>query len=268
MKKSLMQKLRTDYSTAPAEPSIDADQPRNIGQTTLPLELIHPNPNQPRKHFSEAKHDELVFSIRERGVLQPIRVLEIRTMTEYQIIAGERRWRAAKEAGLTEIPVIIVREQPPEQALIDSLIENVHREDLNSIDRANALVELRLRLGGVSWKETLAASGLGIKQTQLFDLLGLRALPEPIQADIRDGVLTEKHGRALRTLAKDPAVQTRAWRHIKTKSLSGDDALAYTKSLKTNAPTPHTFRVTYTTDTELIAALTAKLRELRANPSS
>src|SRR5262245_42554431 len=121
MKGSLLERLRSDYVAPVSDSGHDTEEPRNIGQTTLNLELIRPNPNQPRKHFSEKKHQELVLSVRERGVLQPIRVLEIRTMAEYEIIAGERRWRAAKEAGLTEIPVIIVREQPTEQALIDSL---------------------------------------------------------------------------------------------------------------------------------------------------
>src|SRR5205085_1366941 len=89
--------------------------------TMLAIDKIAPNPDQPRRHFSQAKLDELALSIRERGVLQPIRVREIHTNSEYEIIAGERRWRAAKAAGLTEMPVVIVRDQTRDQAYIDAL---------------------------------------------------------------------------------------------------------------------------------------------------
>lgn len=118
---------------------------------TQGVEKIIPNPDQPRRRFSEQKLQELALSIRERGVLQPIRVREIKTNTEYELVAGERRWRAAKLAGLAEMPVVIVRDQTRDQAYIDALIENVVREDLNPIERAEALAQIRVHLGARSW---------------------------------------------------------------------------------------------------------------------
>ena len=106
---------------------------------SLNIERIVPNSGQPRRHQSARKFADMVLSVRERGVLQPIRVRELPESGQYEIIAGERRWRAAREVGLKEIPAVIVREQSPEQAYIDALVENVVREDLNPIDRAEAL---------------------------------------------------------------------------------------------------------------------------------
>jgi ParB family chromosome partitioning protein len=143
-----------------------------------------------------------VLSIRERGVLQPIRVREIKANESYEIVAGERRWRAAKEIGLAEIPAVIVHDQTPEQAQVDALIENVVREDLNAVDRAEALAQLRVNLGSPTWDEL--ASRIGITRRQVHNLLGLTTLPTAVQEDIRQGALTEKHGRALRLLRSQP----------------------------------------------------------------
>jgi ParB family chromosome partitioning protein len=240
---------------------------RGQSLTMLALDKIAPNPKQPRQHFSEEKLQELVLSVRERGVLQPIRVRELKTNEAYEIIAGERRWRAAKEVGLTEIPAVIVRDQAPEQSFIDALLENVVREDLNPIDRAEALVQVRVNLGLRSWDEVGNMRAIGLSRQQIYNLLGLSSLPDPVKDDIRTGVLTEKHGRALRTLRNDPKLLDRAWHHMKAKTLSGDDALAYARSLKQNTTTTRTFKIAYRTDLELIQALEAKLRELRATPS-
>src|SRR5215471_21641598 len=110
----------------------------------LDLDKILPSPEQPRRRSSLKKLDELILSIRERGVLQPIRVREIKTNAKYEIIAGERRWRAASAAGLKAIPAVIVRNQTPEQSYIDALVENVVREDLNPMDRADALSKIKV----------------------------------------------------------------------------------------------------------------------------
>jgi len=238
---------------------------RSQSLTTLAIDKIVPNPNQPRRHFSEARLQELALSIRDRGVLQPIRVREIKTNEAYEIIAGERRWLAAKSVGLTEIPAVIVRAQAPEQAYIDALVENVVREDLNPIDRAEALIQVKVHLGARSWDEVAKSSTIGLSRRQIFHLLGLTTLPETVQQDIRTGALTEKHGRALRLL-KDPERIEQARRHIKAKKLSGDDALAYVKSMQKGGQTTkrRLFTITYRTDAELIAALQAKLRELRS----
>jgi len=267
MKKQLVNALssyRFNAEGASEQVAIEEGLSRRQSQTTLPLSIIRPNPNQPRTRFSQEKLEDLVLSIRERGILQPIRVREIKINAEYEIIAGERRFRAATELGLKEMPVVIVRDQTDQDAFIDALAENINREDLNPIDRANALVKLRENLGSHSWEEVGKMKAIGISRRQITNLLGLKSLPESIQDDIRTGVLTEKHGRALKTLSPQPELLTKAWKHIKAKKLSGDDTLAYVREVKRGTPRERTFKVTYRTDRDLIRTLEKKLRELRS----
>jgi ParB family chromosome partitioning protein len=168
--------------------------------------------------------------------------------------------------GLAEIPAVIVRGQTPEQAYVDSLVENVVREDLNPMDRADALSKIKVHLGALSTWDEIAASGiLGISRRQIFHLLGLTTLPESVKEDIRNNILTEKHGRALRLLRNDPELLQRAYEEIKTRKLSGEESLAFVKDLKRSYPTARrrTLKIIYRTEAELIAALEAKLSDLR-----
>jgi ParB family chromosome partitioning protein len=233
----------------------------------LAIEKIFPSAEQPRRHYSSKKLEELALSSRERGVLQPIRVREIKTNVEYEIIAGERRWKAAKSAGLQEIPAVIIRDQSPEQAYVDSLVENVVREDLNPVDRADALSKVKVHLGALSTWDEIAASGiLGISRRQIFHLLGLKSLPEPIKEDIRCNVLTEKHGRALRLLRNDPGLLQQAYREIKSRNLSGEESLALVNDLRKKSylrMTRKVLKIVYRSEAELIVALEAKLKELK-----
>jgi ParB family chromosome partitioning protein len=200
----------------------------------LPVSRIEANPNQPRQtSWNDDKLNELADSIRARGILQPIRVR--RRGDGYQIIAGERRFRAALLAGLTDVPAIVV-DQEDDQAYIDSLIENVQREDLNPLDRAEALRQLRLNLGSVPWKEVGAV--IGLSERSVFYLLNLSTLPDEMRRDVRSGELTEKHGRALHRLRQDPALQQRAYEQIVERRLSGDDALHLVKELSARAEEP------------------------------
>jgi ParB family chromosome partitioning protein len=233
---------------------------------TLAIEQIIPNADQPRRHRSAGKFADLVLSVRERGILQPIRVRELPELGKYEIIAGERRWRAAQEVGLKEIPAVIVRDQTPEQAYIDSLVENVVREDLNPIDRAEALSKIKVHLGALSTWDEVAASGiLGISRRQIFHLMGLTTLPEDVKEDIRSNVLTEKHGRALRTLREVPDLLHQTYKEIKQKKLSGDEALVLVKQVK-KAPSiqpQKVLKIYYHTHDDLITALEEKLASLR-----
>jgi len=267
MKKAAAQKLESLTLHRQAREGLGRTLGLDRGQslTMLAIDKIVPNPNQPRRHFNQTKLEELTLSVRERGVLQPIRVREVKTNEQYEIIAGERRWQAAKTVGLTEIPAVIVQDQAPEQAYIDALIENVVREDLNPIDRAEALIKIRVNLGLRSWEEVGKVGPIGLSRQQIYNLLGLASLPEPVQADIRSGVLTEKHGRALRLLTSTPDLLQKAHRQLKTKKLSGDEALDFVKGLRKGEARkqPQRFTVTYRTDAELIAALEAKLRTLK-----
>jgi ParB family chromosome partitioning protein len=194
---------------------------------TIAVERIHANPDQPRRAFVDATLLELADSIRARGVLQPIRVR--RDGDGFQIVAGERRFRAAQLAGLRELPAVVV-DQDEDDAYVDSLIENVQREDLNPIDRAEALRRLRVNLGLQSWEEVGAV--LGLSRQSVHNLLGLTDLPQPIQEDLRSGGLTEKHGRALRQLNRRPELQGEAYRRIVDDGLSGDESLALVRSLR------------------------------------
>ncbi len=238
---------------------------RGQSLANLAIDKIVSNPDQPRRHRSAVKLDELINSVRERGVLQPIRVREIRTNAEYQIVAGERRWRAAIAAGLKEIPAVIVRDYGAAQAYIDSLVENVVREDLNAIDRAEALVRLKVHLGALSWDEVVNSAMVGISRRQIFHLLGLTTLPDGIKVDIQTGVMNEKHGRALRLLHEQPEAMESLRREIKEQELSGDQAIERAQAIRKGRADshPHTFKVVYRSKVELIVSLEAKLRELR-----
>ncbi len=197
---------------------------------TIALERIRANPDQPRRSFDDGTLRELADSIRARGILQPIRVR--RDGTGFQIIAGERRFRAAHLVGLREVPAVVV-EQGADEAYIDALIENVQREDLNPLDRADALRRLRVNLGLRSWEETGAV--LGMSRQSVYNLLGLEELPSAVREDLRSGGLTEKHGRALRQLKREPALQDQAYRTIVEQNLSGDESLSLVRELRHGA---------------------------------
>lgn len=203
-----------------------------LGEAKLiAINRIQPNPDQPRRAFIDATLLELAASIQARGVLQPIRVR--RHGESFQIVAGERRYRAAQLAGLTELPAVVV-EQDEDQAYIDSLIENVQREDLNPLDRAEALRRLRVNLGLHSWEAV--GELLGLTRQSVYNLLGLTELPPPIQEDLRSGSLTEKHGRALRQLNRQPELQATAYQQIVDQELSGDESLQLVRTLRQTAP--------------------------------
>lgn len=163
----------------------------------IELRRIEPDPEQPRRSFDEEKLEELAASIRAEGVLQPIVVRYDETRDVYIIVHGERRWRAATMAEQTSIPAL-VRDVPPDRRLLQQLMENVVRDDLNAIDRAAALRQLRQQLGDVSWEQV--ADAVGIRRSRLFQLLGTEKLPEQAQVDIQEGRLSEKQSRALQGL--------------------------------------------------------------------
>jgi len=161
----------------------------------VPVGQIDANPNQPRKSFNAAMLDELVASVRASGVIQPVIVR--RQGAGYQLIAGERRWRAARLAGLERIPAI-VREATDAQSLELALIENLLREDLNPMEAAEAYQRL---LAEFAWTQEELAQRIGKDRTSIANSLRLLRLPQEIQADLRAGRLTMGHARALLALA-------------------------------------------------------------------
>lgn len=196
------------------------------GLINISLERLVPNPNQPRKTFDEQTIQELAESIREQGILSPILV---RPQGEkFQIVAGERRYQAAKLAGLKDVPALI-RRVSDNEAKILSLIENIQREDLNDIDRAAAIKELKASLV-VTWEEI--GRKLGLTKSRLLDLVGLLDLPEEIKQQIREKKLTEKHGRALRQLLKEPQILRGVHDILTREKVGGNDALGLVKYIK------------------------------------
>lgn len=180
-------------------------RPQAVGVTDLTeakiidVKRIEPDPEQPRRTFDGERLEELAASIRSEGVLQPIVVRYDQPRDTYIIVHGERRWRAAKLANQKTIPAL-VRDVPAERRLIQQLMENVVRDDLNAVDRAAALRALRDQLGNVPWEQV--AEAVGIKRSRLFQLLGTEKLPETAQADIQSGRLSEKQSRALQGLSE------------------------------------------------------------------
>ncbi len=156
-----------------------------------PVEDLEPNPYQPRKAFSNAELEEMAESIREKGVLTPL--LVSKTDTGYQLIAGERRWRAAQKAGLERVPVV-VREASPAEALELALIENIHRKDLNPVEEALAYKRL---LEEVGLTQEALAKRLGRERSSVTNMLRLLNLSALIQEDLVAGRLTMGHARVL-----------------------------------------------------------------------
>src|SRR5215475_4428293 len=161
---------------------------------SLPVAFLRPNRFQPRKRFAEDDIRDLAESIREKGVLQPILIRPIAgEPSRYEIIAGERRWRAAQLAQLHEVPVVI-REIGDGEALELAIVENVQREDLNAIEEAAAYHELAERFG---YTQERLAEEIGKSRSHIANTLRLLTLPEQVKAMVRDGRLTAGHARTL-----------------------------------------------------------------------
>jgi len=181
--------------TDDAAPSKDALQ-------TLAIDRLKPGRYQPRTRMDEASLAELADSIREQGVMQPILVRPV-DGGRFEIIAGERRWRAAQKAGLTEVPAL-VKAVPDQSALALALIENIQREDLNPIEEAHGLKRLCDEFGIT---HDAAAKAVGRSRSAVTNLLRLTQLPRPVQDYLQDGALDMGHARALLAL---PAAQQTA----------------------------------------------------------
>jgi len=197
------------------------------GLVNISLSRIAQDRNQPRKTFDDRTIKELSDSIKEQGIINPITVRPYGE--KYIIIAGERRFLAAQRAGLKTIPAVIRRVSKDDLMLI-SLIENLHREDLNSIDRAEGIKALKVNLG-LPWTDI--AKKLGLSKQRVLDLVGLLNLPDEIKDDIRSRKLTEKHGRALRKLKGGKDKVLKVSKIAKEKKLSGDETLKLAKEVKT-----------------------------------
>lgn len=162
---------------------------------SLPTERIIPNPDQPRRDFSEESLRELTESVRTKGIVQPVIVRPLASSDRFEIVAGERRWRAAQAAGLHQIPVL-VRDYDDREVLEIAIIENIQRADLNAAEEATAYRQLMDRFGHTQEK---LASTLSRSRSHIANILRLLQLPDPVLAQIRSGQLSAGHARALIT---------------------------------------------------------------------
>lgn len=170
------------------------DDEKIDGLSRININDIKPNENQPRKTFDPEKIEDLANSIKEHGVIQPLVVRKAEN--GYEIVAGERRWRAAREAGLIEVPCV-VRELTDEQNMLFAIIENMQREDLNPIEEAEGLQRMITNFG---MTQSEISKSVGKSRPYITNSLRLLKLPEEIKDMMVDGSLTTGHGRALITI--------------------------------------------------------------------
>jgi ParB family chromosome partitioning protein len=183
------------------EPAAGRGAPRKA-----PIEFLRPNPRNPRKAFPDDELDELAASIRERGIIQPVIVRPVpRIADAYEIIAGERRWRAAQRAGLHEVPIVVI-DVGDREALELAIVENVQRADLNALEEAHGYAQL-----GADYKYSHAdiARIVGKSRSHVANTLRLMGLPEHSRALLAAGKISAGHARALLALADPDAVADR-----------------------------------------------------------
>jgi ParB family transcriptional regulator, chromosome partitioning protein len=220
--------VRTEPEPTPLEPPVADPAPALVTESLpggmtevpgarfaeLPIDAITPNPRQPREVFDEEAMAELVHSISEVGLLQPIVVRQIES-GRFELIMGERRWRASREAGLEQIPAI-VRDTADDRLLLDALLENLHRSQLNPLEEAAAYDQL---LKDFSCTHEELAERIGRSRSQVSNTLRLMKLPPSVQRRVAAGVLSAGHARALLAL-EDPEEQEQLANRIVKEGLS------------------------------------------------
>lgn len=201
----------------------------------IDIAKVEPNPYQPRRSFNEAELSSLAASIREHGMLSPLLATkrEVETPTgldvRYQLIAGERRWRAAEMAGMREVPVIVRAGMTPEHEKLElALIENVQREDLNPMERAQAFGRLSDEFGLLQQE---IAGRIGKSRAVVANALRLLRLPPEVQSALASQAISEGHARVILMLAGEPAKQLQLFHQIRTANLSVREAELTARSL-------------------------------------
>ena len=202
----------------------DVPPMRDVPVTKLDIDCLAPNPDQPRTDVDAANLDGLAQSIRANGVIQPLVVRKANG--RYEIVVGERRWRAAQRAGLLRVPVI-VRDVPSDQLLPLALIENLQREDLNPIEEA---VAYRRLVQEHRLSHDAIGAAVGKDRSTVANALRLLKLPEEIKAELAAGALSVGHARALLGVT-DEAVQRRAARDVRARGLSVRETEALVRKL-------------------------------------
>ena len=209
--------------------SVASEPPRETlkeaAKTEVDIDRIAPSPFQPRRTFDDAKLQELATSIRHQGIIQP---LVVRPKGEhFELIAGERRWRAALKAGLSKVP-IVVREASDHDALQLALIENLQREDLNPIEEANGYRRLQEEF---HWSQEEVAEKVGKSRPAIANAMRLLSLPSEVQQEVAYGNLPAGQARALLGLQSEPIILT-AYREVIAKALSTRETEKLVRILK------------------------------------
>jgi ParB family chromosome partitioning protein len=212
--------------SAPPPPSRERDASRAPAE--LDIDLLSPNPSQPRVQMDDTKLDELAQSIRSHGVIQPVLVRKVGDRNE--IVAGERRWRAAQRAGLLKVPVVY-REIPDDKMLEVALIENIQREDLNPIEEAQAYRRLTDEF---HLSQEAIAAGVGKDRATVANYMRLLKLPAEVRNELASGALSMGHARALVTLPTE-ASQRSVAREIVARGLSVRETEALVRQEKHSA---------------------------------
>ena len=247
--------LMADIEHAPA--GVNPAKTLNIGERLVPIDQIFANPDQPRRAFSEDALDELTKSIHEKGIIQPLILRPYGAHADqYQIVAGERRWRAAQKAQLHEVPAII-RDFNDSEVLEIAIIENIQRTDLNPMEEAQGYRQLIDRFGHT---QDQLSKAMGKSRSHIANLMRLLSLPDDVQDFVRDGTLTAGHARVLVTqdnpyeLAKKIMAQGLSVREVENLVKS----IKYDK--KTKKPKPNKDADTLALESDLSAALGMSVR--------
>lgn len=241
-------RIKSDFSSIFDDNNL-AEDSENL--SSLRLTELEPNKNQPRKNFDKEALEQLATSIRENGVLQPLLVRPLAT-GNYQIIAGERRWRASKIAGLSEVPVVIRDDLSEEQVMQIALIENLQRENLNPIEEALGYKEL---IDNYNMTQDQLAKSLGKARSSIANSLGLLTLPKSVKDLLQQGELSAGHCKALKSI-KDPALMTEiAYRAADGElSVRSIESIAKREANKIEEKQEAKPRIAYYTEVELSLA--------------
>lgn len=227
-----------DYNEQPDAPS--------EGAVTLPLQKIEPNPLQPRKTFNPEELDSLADSIRMHGIIQPLTVRRLPSGF-YQIIAGERRWRAARLAGLTDVPVVVI-EADDKKAMELALIENLQRADLTPIEEARGYQQL---IGEYGLTQEQVADRVSKSRPAVANAMRLLSLPDELLALVEEGKLTAGHARAILSLKEKPQQLAVAQKVINLQlSVRQTEAMCKKLSKAVKTPEPKPVEVDYLAECE------------------
>ena len=223
------------------------------GVTEIPLKEIRPNPNQPRRDFDESALDELAASIKEKGILTPVTVREVED--GYELVAGERRWRASKKCRKRTIPAYLIAVKDDAEMMEMALIENIQREDLNSLDESEAYAVLNSKF---EMSHEAIAKAVGKKRVTVSNSLRLLKLPPDIRKSLRKGDISAGHARAILQAKTGPAMH-KIWKAILKQDLSVRGAEALVKAA---TEPPKKKKIIFTKNSPQVQALENQLIEV------